>query len=62
MDWLVEFLDANETVILQETYVGIDSAASASSRVTRQLATDTRLVDVAGWHVYAIDPSDYGFI
>jgi len=58
VDWLVEFFDADETVILQETYVGIDSAASASIRVTHQLANDTRLVKAAGWHVYLIDPSE----
>ena len=55
MDWLVEFLDVHGDVILDETYVGISSAAAVSSRVTHQLSTDSRLVNAAGWQVYSID-------
>jgi hypothetical protein len=50
-DWLVEYLDAHEGIVLDEVYVGLSTPEALNRRINRQLATDERLMGVLRWNV-----------
>lgn len=58
MDWLVEYLDAHEGILLDEVYVGISTPFALNARITHRLHTDERLQGVLRWNVRVIDDAD----